>query len=261
MTTENKAGQDTQTRRGPDGCEDPRAIAKWARVYAQNRTLPFLVFMVVFLLLCGAIGGGSFLAGWAYMSGNRWLLATSMVWLVLALAANIYISIPRWGGKRMEQIAKRLYAREGNVAMVGCQTPRRRRLAMIAGILFGASIIASLILGMLGYIPQEYMQPVSALYIVPFLVVLGVLMRPASGWPMLLWPVLYTLHAILIVAGAPILFTGHWTGLNMLVPIAGYGLLSGLIGHLYSRFALRKVKRLAQVELPIVDEQGEATHP
>ena len=31
----------------------------------------------------------------------------------------------------------------------------------------------------------------------------------------------------------------------MLIPTVGYGILGGLAGHLYSRFALRKLKRLA----------------
>jgi hypothetical protein len=103
------------------------------------------------------------------------------------------------------------------------------------------------------------MQPVSAIYVVPFLLVLHLMIRPAAGKLMLLWPTLYALHAILVVAGAPILFSGHWKGLNMLMPIAGYGLLTSLICHLYSRYALRKVKRLAQMELPGVCQQGEAT--
>ena len=71
---------------------------------------------------------------------------------------------------------------------------------------------------------------------------------------MLLWPGLYALHAILIVAGAPIVFTGAWEGLNMLLPVAGYGLLAGLAGHIYSRFALRKLKDAARAGL--ADDEG-----
>ena len=65
------------------------------------------------------------------------------------------------------------------------------------------------------------------------------------GFLALLWPALYAVHAILIVAGAPILFTGKWVSLNMMVPVAGYGILSALIAHLRGRFALRKLRRLA----------------
>jgi hypothetical protein len=94
------------------------------------------------------------------------------------------------------------------------------------------------------------MQPVSALYVVPFLVVLGIVIRPASSPFMFLWPVLYALHAILIVAGAPIR-VGN--GLDIFIAIAGYGLLAGLAAHAYSRYALRKLRRLTRV-----DGHGEA---
>jgi hypothetical protein len=92
------------------------------------------------------------------------------------------------------------------------------------------------------------MQPISALYVVPFLVGLWFLMRPMAGPLALLWPALYAAHAILILAGAPIVFTGAWEGMNMLFPVAGYGLLSGLAGHLYSRVALGRLKRLTQAD-------------
>lgn len=243
---------------GPD---DPREIGKWARTYAQNRTLPFIVFMFVFLLLCAAIAGGSYLAAWAHLSGNRPLLVACIVWLVLAVAADIYISVLRWGGKWTRQIAQRLYAKEGSVAVTHPHTAGQRRLGLPVGLVFCLCIVAQIALGILGYIPDKYMQPVSALYLVPFLIILSVLQRPTARWLTLLWPGLYTLHAILIVAGAPILFTGRWTGLNMLIPTAGYGLLYGFVGHVYSRFALRKLKRLARTELPAGDGHGRVKQP
>ena len=85
------------------------------------------------------------------------------------------------------------------------------------------------------------MQPISAIYCVPFLVGLWLLLRPVSI-PLALWPALCGLHAILIVVGAPIVFVGAWSSLNMLIPVCGYGMLTGLISHVYSRFALRKLR-------------------
>jgi hypothetical protein len=67
-------------------------------------------------------------------------------------------------------------------------------------------------------------------------------MRPATGNIQLLWPLLYALHAIAIVAGAPFVFHGPWEFLNMLLPILGYGLVTSFIGHLYSRWALHSVR-------------------
>lgn len=146
----------------------------------------------------------------------------------------------------MEEFGKRLYAKEGNVAVAPEKGPYPPRVPPMLMVGFMVCVFTSIVLGVLGYIPIRYMQPVSALYCVPFLVILSFLMRPAVGRLALLWPALYGLHAILIVAGVPILMTGKWEGLNVLIPVAGYGLLSGLVGHLYSRYALRRLKRAAR---------------
>ena len=71
-------------------------------------------------------------------------------------------------------------------------------------------------------------------------------MRGIAGPAIFLWPCLYALHALLIVAGAPILFTGVWGFLNVLLPLAGYGFVTALVGHFYGRFALRKLKEFAR---------------
>lgn len=239
---------------------DPREISKWALAYGQTRMIPFLVFMVIFLLLCAALGVPSYLAGQAYRSGNMVTFGVCIAACVAACVAIIYFSVPRWGGKQMEQMAKRLYGKEGQVAVspIGAAHLPRAARPLIVGFL--ACVVTSVILGLLGYIPSKYMQPVSALYVVPFLVILLMLMRPAGpGVPLLglLWPFLYAVHAILIVAGAPILFTEEWQFLNMLIPTVGYGLLFGLVGHAYNRFALRKLKRAARAGLEGAATQGE----
>ena len=62
---------------------------------------------------------------------------------------------------------------------------------------------------------------------------------------MAIWPGLYVLHAGLVVAGAPIQFGRQLAILNMLIPVAGYGLVAALAGHIYSRYALRKLREVA----------------
>lgn len=57
-------------------------------------------------------------------------------------------------------------------------------------------------------------------------------MRPTLGPIYLLWPTLYGIHAILVVAGTPIQFEGQWASLNLLIPTIGYGMLTGLVGFL-----------------------------
>jgi hypothetical protein len=94
------------------------------------------------------------------------------------------------------------------------------------------------------------MQPVSALYCVPFMVFLYFWQRPKVGFLMLLWPALYAIHAILIVAGVPIVFAeeSKFFSLNMLIPTFGYGFLTSVIGHIYSRYALKKLKTAAHLQ-------------
>lgn len=204
-----------------------------------------VVFMVIFVVLCAAIGGPSYFAGMAYRYGNLPLFWACIAILVPALGAVIYLSVPRWGGKLQERLVQRLYAKEGRVAFSApCECKKSWGL-VLAGFL-GTCIAASVMIEVIVEIPFKYMQPISALYIVPFLVGVWFLTRPMVGYVPLLWPALYTIHAILIVAGAPILFTNPWEYLNMLVPVAGYGVLTGLVGHFYSRFALRQLKRLTQ---------------
>jgi hypothetical protein len=64
----------------------------------------------------------------------------------------------------------------------------------------------------------------------------------------LICPILYSIHAILIVAGVPIFFTENLGILNMLVPLIGYVFLAYVICHVYSRYALKKLKRLTLLE-------------
>ncbi len=247
--------QDTDGR-GYQG--DPRDIPKWVRRYTQNRALPVVVMLVVFVLVALAIGGSSYLGGVAYRDGNMVLFGVCITALVIALAANLYLSVPRWGGKLVVRITQRCYAKDGNVAVSSQKLACPPRAPWALGGAFMVCVLGSVVLGFLGYFPLKYMQPISAVYVVPFLVILTIWMRPAVGWLTLLWPALYGLHAVLIVAGAPILMTGKWESLNMLIPIAGYGILSGLIGHAYSRFALHRLKKIARTGLSACDPSTEA---
>jgi hypothetical protein len=224
-------------------------MQNWVRRYAQNRSLPVAVALLVYVMVFLAISLSSYWGGIAYRDGNTTLLALCISALVLALAATIYLAVPRWGGRRLQQVGNRIYAEEGQVTI---SPPHATRLWIIAslGLAFGACVVGSVILGVMGYLPTgKYMQPISALYFVPFLVALHYLMRPAVGPITLLWPVLYALHAILIVAGVPIVFVGPWESLNMLIPIVGYGLVTSVLGHLYSRWALHSVRTIVARQL------------
>jgi hypothetical protein len=229
--------------------ESARQMQSWVRRYAENRSLPMMLGLVVFTTLFLAISLPSYWGGQAYRDGNIPLLVVCIAVGVAGLAGTIYISIPKWGSRRLPQLGEwiygRIYGREGRVTI---STPAVKRpvLTAIFGAVFTVCVTGNVLLGKLGYLPNDkYSQPISAIYCVPFVVAKFFLMRPGTGYIPLLWPLLYGLHALLIVAGAPILFVGSWEPLNLWVPVIGYGLLTGLVGHFYSRWALHRARLLA----------------
>jgi hypothetical protein len=241
--------QPTNTRT-PETPDDPRQIGKLARAYAQSRVLGFVVFQLIFLLLFAAMSALPYLGAVAYRHGHSLVFYGCVTLDIIASMGcaflGVYLSVPRWGGKFTERLIARLYAGEGTAQLIPPSTRGRKLAGGLLAAAFGTCIIASVALGFLYRIPDMYMQPISAIYTVPFLVGLWLLMRPAMPPMALLWPALYAIHAILIVVGAPIVFVGPWNSLNILIPMAGYGLVLGLIAHAYNRFALRKLRQTAR---------------
>ena len=232
--------QQRQSGESPGGIRD---IPRWTRRYAQNRTLTVIALLAIFCVGFAVFGGLSYLTGWAYHAGRRTLAVSSM--LVLCGFAVWWLWFSFIGGARiMRGLSERLYQGEGGVS-VGAGAGRvEGKGVQLAAFVFMFCVIASVGLGFLGFIPIGLMQPVSALYSVPFLCYLGVkLHRLGAGSPFIfLWPALYGIHAILLVTGVPI---GMGPMLDMFVPTVGYGLVAALAAHVYSRYALRKLKRLA----------------
>ena len=119
---------------------------------------------------------------------------------------------------------------------------KMKRLDIVFAIVYGVLLIGTMELGMLGYIPVKYFLPFTALFVIPFGIYQYFVMQPRLGPVLLIFPVLYAIHATLILAGVPIFFTGTFAiPLNMFVPII-YNFLAYIIGHLYSRYALKKLK-------------------
>jgi hypothetical protein len=224
--------------------ERAREIPKWARRYAENRTLPVAVSLVLFVVGSTATGGLSYLGAWCLHSRAYPAAFASLAALLGVLIFWMWFSF-RGARRLIPSISAYLYRGEGSVSLEGAQ--RAGPAGRFGAIVLGVGIALHVCLGALDLLPLEYMQPVSAIYIVPAVLLMG--MRSAKrsrGSPfMLLWPALYALHAGLVVGGVPIQFTGSYFGLNMLIPVAGYGLVAALAGHLYSRVALRRLRDLA----------------
>jgi hypothetical protein len=64
---------------------------------------------------------------------------------------------------------------------------------------------------------------------------------------MLLWPALYAIHAALILSGLSLGFLER-PSVSILFPVTVYGIIAALASHIYGRFALRKLRRLAQAD-------------
>jgi hypothetical protein len=241
---------DAHQNQVPQDTEKLKEIPKWTRKYAQNRTFSCLISLVIFLCLYAGISIPSYFGGNAYRAGNMVLFWICIFITVVAMIALVFFSVPKWGGKFIERISQRLYGCEGNVSIPEPEAMKKKKwLGYVVGMLFCLCVTSSVFLGKI-YIPIEYMQPVSALYVVPFMVFLYFWQRPKVGSLMLLWPALYAIHAILIVAGVPIVFAeeSQYVSLNMFIPTFGYGILTSVIGHIYSRYALKKLKTAAHLQ-------------
>ena len=238
----------------PDTNSDPRQIAKWAKRYARSRTLPFLVQWIFIVALVGLVGMLAYVTLMAYMTGH-----TTLLWICMAVTAAttlglLWFSTAKWGGDQIWRISQWLYGKEGYAAYGGEGAEVKRHAWWIPLLAMGlaAYLLAIAILVGLRRVPVEYLQPLSAVYMAPFLAVMVV--RQRLGFWAWIWPALYGLHAVALLAGAPH-FTGKWFPFDILVPIFGYGLISIIIGHFYSRYALSQLKTLARAG--ITDKNGE----
>jgi len=70
---------------------------------------------------------------------------------------------------------------------------------------------------------------------------------------MFLWPALFVIHGVSIVAGVPI---SRGIAFDIFVPTVGYGLIAALAGHIYSRVALRRLRALAATARPHDEAEG-----
>ena len=241
--------------------ENLREIPKWTRKYAQNRTLTIIVLMAMIMLfsmfVAGLVGFSLALAVAGFRKGNIILGCVGIAVLVAVLVTTvkfIIIFLSKFGGKNRglidQLIEQRIYGKEGTVTVpVPKSSKKKICFEIVSAVIFFICFFGSWHLAMEGFIAYKYLQPVSALYIVPYVVCGWYFWQsPRMGPIYLLHPILYAIHAILIVAGVPLFFTGNWGILSISLPFIGYGFLAYVIGHLYSRYALKKLKGITHLE-------------
>lgn len=240
--------------------DDPRALIRWTRRYAKSRTISFLVQWVFIVIMVTVVAAAGYFTNQAYREDPNGIpFYASVTTMFLAIIALAWFSLSGRGGDVIWAITRRIYGREGYVEYTdgspGGPMPMWLTIASAGLIIYH---LVGALLVTFNFLYMKNMMPFSAAYMVPFLFVIIITQR--LGFWAYIWPSLYALHAILMLAGAPIRFSGQWQLMNMVVPVLGYGFVAILIGHLYSRFALLQLKRLARSGLDgmeAVDEEEE----
>lgn len=226
--------------------EKLKKIPKWTSNYAKNRNIHFWIIITFSIYFYIPLRLGDI----AYRSGNMVLYSICTFVLIISIISLIIISVPRWGNKIIEKITKRIYANEGSILISTSKSTKKKKwLGIILLVLYFSCAWGCHFWGVWRYFPIKYIQPVTAILIVPCLVIGYFFRKPAiSPITSLLFAALYGIHAVLIVAGVPIQFSKPWEALNVLMPFVGYGIICGLISYIYSRYALKKLKNIAHCE-------------
>ena len=238
--------------------EKLKEIPKWARKYAQNRTLTVIVLIIMACLISFVFGIPVFLIWLGFLKSNIILAGVGSA-LLVPISIFYIIFISKFGGKNkglIDQIVDRwIYGNEGIASMPMLEmTKKKKWVDVVVGIVYMVCILGTMNLGMAGYISVKYVLPVMALFVVPFGVYQYFIMRPRLGPVLLIFPILYAIHAILIIAGVPIFFAGTFAvPLNMFLVLV-YNFLAFIIGHLYSRYALKKLKSITDLKGEGADE-------
>jgi len=103
-----------------------RRMGVWARRYAESRTLPVVVFQVIFLLLWCAYISITFLLRYAFVA-HQWLVfGAGVCLLALTIAVNVWLAMPAWSGRWLERLGEQFYRREGKPT-VAQRRPGQRR--------------------------------------------------------------------------------------------------------------------------------------
>jgi len=174
-------------------------------------------------------------------------------WSGIALAGiSISVwSLMAWTGAAVrfcDHLADRLYADEGQAGptleRISAE-PATRVVRLVLGLTLTCIILVSMATG--STIPERYFIPATALVFVPLSVFSISAYRTRFGLLPLLSPILYAIHALLVLLGAPLSFAGQWSHILNLLPWIAYVLLALLLAHLYSRMALRRLRRLVAI--------------
>lgn len=238
--------------------EQLRDIPKWTRRYVQNRNMTMITGIVAGLLIALA---NTFvfailfvIKSTVFNKTNISLLALLIITSAVLLIVFFILALKFLGKKRLRLdllIEKWVYKREGTVSMPDIESSRKKKWIGIAGtIVWTILFLGTMYFGIKDLIPAKYILPISAIYSVPYYILSWYFwQRPKAGPLTLISPILYTIHAVLILIGVPIFFTGEFGAiLNLGLFMTLYNFLGYMISLFYSRYALKKLKAISHIE-------------
>ena len=225
----------TQKNQVPRNTEKLKEIPKWARRYAESRTVPLIISSSPYIVNFGLASFGVY----CFLKG-RFILATIM--MLLCATVVIYFLITT------DKREARYFTKTGIPQSESVQ--QIRKFLPLPLILF---VVISVMMEQYGIFPAHLRVPISAVYVCPLLIFAN--WRWARGsFIGYLWAGLYGAWAIAILLKVPVL-TFSEGGIRLLKPgdemyLAApvTGLITGLIAYIYSRYALKKLKTTAHLE-------------
>lgn len=229
-------------------------LMAWMQRYIDNRTLPALVLyallaisMSMNVLMFLSIFSAHFIP---------YLILTTTVSLLCWLAI-VWLCWPKRSENLLMRFGRFCYRKDGELRPKPLSKRREIWLSLLIGIgpfILGGGLYltAHWYHRSFGEIPPLLIQPISALFVVPYCIALARIKNQADISWINIFALLYTAYGILTLAGGVSLScTDRWLSLflNGSLPLLTCILLSLLIGHAINRVALRRIRRLSNTML------------
>ena len=209
--------------------EKIKEIPKWARRYAESRTIPQIIFHLIFLSFAGIV----FLSVYCFLK-KLFILASILFGAYVVGFACMLVFFDR--------IKDCYFAKSGVPESSSVQQIKKFLPAPLI-----TFVVISFILEQRGVFPEHLRMPISAVYACPLLVFVNWRWAKDSfiGY---LWAGLYGAWGIAILFKVPILtFPEPYTGYEMIaVPVTGF--ITGLVAYIYNRYAFKKLKDAAHLQ-------------
>lgn len=251
-------------------------LPAWAERYARNRVLPIIYWLVIVQIFTVVFTLGLCSLLLLLKRGGH------PVFIILSIVFNAgVVAVPLWMmatgrlSRILGSLTEKVYRQEGSAvpASPGRRVSQRRE--MYIGAVGGFAFPWLMMLVMFFFlqvlkVPPAYLQPAMATLIVPAYIVLALVHPDNPKWLGLLIPALYAIHAVLVLAGVRLsvfdvsglaggdsFFPTGQQMFDVFMPLAVYGMLSLIVRHIYSKYALLRLRIAALSPAPQFTEADE----